>query len=109
MAINEKGEFIRTAPVGARVIKRTAGSLAAARAATRARALRSAPARARSRSSRSAPNHNNISSNDWLIIAKSLAALLLLAGFIYLLLNFQKWVVLGISMWIISSLRQWLQ
>jgi hypothetical protein len=68
--------------------------------------IRDAPAR--SRFIDSALVGNNISLDDWLNIAKCLGLLLLLAGFICLLIYFYEWIVIGVSIWIFSSLRQWL-
>jgi len=42
---------------------------------------------------------------DWLIIAKGLAALLLLAGLIWIVVMFYEWIAIGFCMWLFGNLR----
>ena len=42
---------------------------------------------------------------DWLIIAKGLGALLLLAGLIWILVMFYEWIAIGFCMWLFGNLR----
>ena len=42
---------------------------------------------------------------DWLIIAKGLASLLLLAGLIWIVVMFYEWIAIGFCMWLFGNLR----
>lgn len=59
--------------------------------------------------STSTQSTESISRDDLITIAKGLAALLLLAGLIWFVVVFREWIVMGLVLWLVSSLRGWLR
>ena len=84
MPFNEKGEFIRA---------RRPAALMAPTAARQVQAL-DPPVMGR---------------EDLLTLAKGIGALLLLAGLIWFVVVFHKWIAIGLGYWLVSSLRAWLR
>ena len=84
MPFNEKGEFIRTgrsAALAAPVVTRQAEPCGPAA----------------------------LSRDDLLTIAKGLGALVLLAGLIWFVVVFHEWIAIALGLWLMSSMRSWLQ
>jgi len=84
MPINEKGEFIRARPSAKGV---------GASAASPNKGLET----------------SGLSSEELFTLAKGLGALLLLAGLIWFVVVFHKWIAIGLGLWLVSSLRAWLR
>ena len=84
MPFNEKGEFIRTGRDASGAGKPD-------------------------RRSRTRCHGEGISRDDWFTIAKGLGALLLLAGLIWFVVAFHKWIAIGLGLWLVSSLRGLMQ
>jgi hypothetical protein len=84
MPFNEKGEFIRA---------RRPAALKALTAARQVQAL----------------DPPGMGREDLLTLAKGFGALLLLAGLIWFVVVFHKWIAISLGYWLVSSLRAWLR
>ena len=89
MPFNEQGEFIR--------------------ADTSARRPAQQPTQAKSQANpqsvRTDNSDSGLSREDWIQIGQGLGALLLLAGLIWFVVVFREWILIGLGLWLISSLR----
>ena len=84
MPFNEKGEFIRA---------RRPAALMAPTATRQLQAL----------------DPPGMGREDLLTLAKRFGALLLLAGLIWFVAVFHKWIAISLGYWLVSSLRAWLR
>jgi hypothetical protein len=84
MPFNEKGEFIRA---------RRPAALAAPLATRQAQP----------------GNTPELSHDDLLTVAKGCGALLLVAGLIWFVVVFHKWILISLGLWLARSLRAWLR
>lgn len=50
-----------------------------------------------------------ISRDDWFAIAKGLGALAVLAGLLWFVVAFHEWIAIGLGLWLVSSLRDWMR
>ena len=94
MPFNEKGEFIRppAEPVQPSRVRITSSD------------DRPAPRQQQQRSASS--------TDGWEILAGVLliiAAIAALAGMIWVVVVFQRWILMGLGLWAVSSLRRWLR
>ena len=90
MPFNDKGEFIR-----ARRSAALAAPVALAKPVTTPRTQ--------------ARDHADRSRDDLLTLAKGFGALVLLAGMIWFVVVFHKWIALWLGLWLMSCVREWLQ
>ncbi len=50
-----------------------------------------------------------LSRDDLLTVAKGFGGLVMLAGLIWFVVVFHKWIAIGLGLWLVSSLRAWLR
>ena len=116
MPFNEKGEFIRANPVPSPTTNAKARASASARRTISSRPVVRSSGRARITNGAATPPRRAVRRaqpstfwEDLRTIVLALLALALLAGMVWVVVMFHKWIMIGLTLLAISSLQKWLK